>query len=309
MSADATTAEIAASLRRHARGEKLAPADLALIRGIIPDTGTVVRRVTSATYKLTLREYAERFIQLGMESQKDNERKLKHWIRHGRFGKHDEPRDPPDLPPFDTPDQLAAWWRRCMTYKPPDWMIAAEKDGAMKQTGHDPPEPESAPPKPDEKTAEAAAPNEEVTGYGDLEIEGEIANDFTVRILFGAAMDSKRRYEEARLAENWRQARIIRGELVDDVKALQRAQVDALKVLAAKGDYLRANETMQSLNALLAMQDTSFYNALEEAIRVASPQMEPDRRRNLALQFRDKVFEHFHRTDFAAAWTPQDHAA
>ena len=191
-----------------------------------------------------------------------------------------------------------------MTYKPPDWVIECEKKAAFEG---EPAENKSEHATKTETTPAPAAQAEQITGYGDLEISGEIANDFTVRILFGAAMDSKRRYEEARVIENWRQARLIREELIDDVKALQRAQVDALKVLAAKGDYLRSKETMQALNGLLAMQDTSFYNALEEVIRVANPQMEPEQRRDLALEYRDKIFEHFHKSDFAQAWTPQEH--
>jgi hypothetical protein len=298
------SSKVCSILRRFASGQKLTPEEHAEIAEIVPATAGVVRKVTAQNYKLTLREYARQFIKLGMPDKKDNERKLKNWIHSGRFDKHKEPRDPLDLPPFDQVDQLAAWWRRCMTYKPPDWVIECEKKAAFEG------EPAKNKSEPAGKTESAAAPAsqaEQITGYGDLEISGEIANDFTVRILFGAAMDSKRRYEEARQIENWRQARLIREELIDDVKALQRAQVDALKVLAAKGDYLRSKETMQSLNGLLAMQDTSFYNALEEVVRVANPQMEPEQRRDLALEYRDKVFEHFHKSDFAQAWTPQEH--
>lgn len=303
----------AALIRKFAAGHRLNAGELTEIADIIPSTAFVVRRVTSASYKLTLREYAEQFIKLGMEPQKDNERKLKSWTKHGRVDRHGEPRDPPDLPPFDAPDQLASWWRRCMVNRPPDWMVSAEKDAALTAgaPSSTPPPSAQSPPVAGDKAPPHGAPSDQITGYGDLDIqiEGEIANDFAVRLLYAAAKDNMRRYEEARARGDMRAARIIREELFGDVKALQRAQVDALKVLAARGDYLRSRETMQALNALLAMQDTSFYNALEEAIHKANPQMEPEQRRDLALEFRDKVFEHFHRTDFAEAWTPQEHAA
>lgn len=298
-----------AILRRFALGGKLSTEEHAEIAEIVPTTAGVVRKVTAENYRLKLREYAEQFIKLGMPDKKDNERKLKSWIQHGRLDRNKEPRDPPDLPPFDQVDQLAAWWRRCMTYKPPDWILEIEKKATFEGEQPERKDTPAAGQKAEGTSAPpgGSAPAEQLTGYGDLEISGEIANDFTVRILFGAAMDSKRRYEEARQSQNWRQARLIREELIDDVKALQRAQVDALKVLAAKGDYLRSKETMQALNGLLAMQDTSFYNALEEVIRVANPQMEPEQRRDLALEYRDKIFEHFHKSDFAQAWTPQEH--
>lgn len=295
-----------ALVRKYARGDRLNAEEIAEISEVIPTTAPTVKKITDDNYRFTFREYVEKFVELGMEPCVDGPRKLKNWVWHGRWLAKDQPRDPPDLPPFDQPEQLAAWWRRCMTYRPPEWMTRLEKDGALEPQQA---EPSAGTSQPAQQSSDGKAQSTEITGYGEIEIEGEIANDFTVRVLAGAAMDSRRRYEEARIAENWRQARLIREELIDDVKALQRAQVDALKVLAAKGDYLEAKKTMQSLNGLLAMQDTSFYNALEEVIRIASPQMDPDRRRTLALEYRDKVFEHFHRTEFAQAWTPIDHAA
>lgn len=310
LSEELLRARRAALLRKFALGHRLNSDEHAEIASIIPATHVVVKKVTRENYRLTLREYADQFIKLGMPDKKDNARKLKGWIWNGRYDKDKQPRSEPDFPPFDQPAELATWWRRCKTYEPPKWMRDLEKSSTLdKQAEQSSPKSaatESSSPTP---PSDAKPQGEVITTYGDLQIEGELANDFAVKILAGAAMDNLRRYNEARERGDWRGARMIREELIEDVKALQKAKLEAQKLLVVAGDYLRSKETGQSLNALLAMQDTSFYNALEDIVRVANPQMEPERRRDLALEYRDKVFEHFQRTAFSEAWTPINHAA
>ncbi|MBL9115528.1 MAG: hypothetical protein JNJ83_11030 [Verrucomicrobiaceae bacterium] len=309
LSEELLKARRAALLRKFALGHRLNSDEHAEIAPFIPSTHVVVKRVTSENYKLFLREYVAQFVAFGMPDKKDNVRKLKNWIWHGRFDKDKQPRAEPDFPPFDEPKELASWWRRTMTYKPPDWMTALEKSTALDKPAETPSASTAGAQAESPKATEAKQPADSVTTYGDLQIEGEVANDFAVRILAGAAMDNLRRYNDARERSDWRAARLIREELIDDVKSLQKAKLEAQKLLAQAGDYLHAKKTMQALNDLMAMQDTSFYNALEEAIRVANPQMDPSQRRDLALEYRDKVFEHFQRTEFSEVWTPQNHAA
>jgi hypothetical protein len=301
LSEELLKARRAALLRKFASGHRLNADEQAEIASVVPATQNVVKRVTSEAYKKTLREYVADFIGLGMKTSKDDARKLKNWIKHGRYDKDQKLRDEPDFPPFDSPDLLAEWWRRNMIYSPPDWMVQAEKGSLDKPKDPDQP---SAP-----SSAEAkVAPQADLSiSYGDLVVEGELGNDFTVKILAGAALDNYRRYEDARKREDWRNARIVRAELIEDVKALQKAKLEAQKLLAAAGDYLHAKKTMQALNELLAMQDTSFYNALDEVIRQVAPQVESEERREIALTYRDRIFEHFHRTDFAEAYTPMTH--
>ena len=306
LSEELLRARRAALLRKFASGHRLNADEQAEIASVIPATQNVVKRVTSEAYKKTLRDYVADFIGLGMKPSKDDARKLKNWIKHGRYDKEEKLRDEPDFPPFDSPELLAEWWRRKMVYSPPDWMVQAEKSSLDKPKA---PDQASAAPSSAAPPAEGkAAPQADLSiSYGDLVVEGELGNDFTVKILAGAALDNYRRYEDARKREDWRSARIIRAELIEDVKGLQRAKLEAQKLLAAAGDYLHAKKTMQALNELLAMQDTSFYNALDEVIRQVAPQIEPEERREIALKYRDRIFEHFHRTDFAEAYTPQEH--
>lgn len=277
-------------VRRWVAGERLAAAEIADVAAVLPQTGAFAKRMTVAAYGKKLAEYVAEFVAAGMPQTKDATRKLKGWIAHGRD------REEPDYPPFEHREQMASWWRRCMKYAPPDFMVAWEREdagSAKKEPGKSD--------KPEIDDVELA--------YGDLALDEEIASDFSVRILASAAKDSLRRYKEAIRDKDYKRARAIREELLDDVKALQKGQVDALKLLAAKGDYLRKADTMAALNGLLAMQDTSFYNALEDVIREAAPHLAADERRDLALKYRDRVFEHFHKSEFAEAWAPEPMAA
>lgn len=295
----------AALLRKQLKGHKLSIDEQAEL-GVIPSTQTVAKQATTQTYKLTLAEYVERLIAAGMEPSKDPARKLKYWIESGRYDKDGKQREQPDLPPFDEPDQLAAWWRRNMTYRPPEWMVKLEKEAA-----HEAPDTKAAAADAASASGSGATPppksDPQLGEYGEIMLDDDVAGDFTVKILASAVRDSLARYEEARRAGNWKLVRAIREELIEDGEKLQRAQVNALKVLAGKGDYLRRVETQQEINRLLGMMDISFFNALEEGLRQANPRLAREKRRDIALNLRDRCFEHFHASAFAEAWVPRFH--
>lgn len=69
------------------------------IRALLPPLPNLLGHLTRASYKKPLAEYARA---LGYKSDQT----LRRWIDDGRAC------DPPDLPPFDDPSQLAAWWGR-----------------------------------------------------------------------------------------------------------------------------------------------------------------------------------------------------
>jgi len=69
------------------------------IRALLPPLPNLLGHLTRASYQKPLAEYARA---LGYKSDQT----LRRWIDDGRAC------DPPDLPPFDDPSQLAAWWGR-----------------------------------------------------------------------------------------------------------------------------------------------------------------------------------------------------
>lgn len=297
--------EIAASIRKWFAGGEMTQEEWDLLRLVIPSTQTVAKQATSQAYKLTLSEYVDRLIAAGMEPSKDPARKLKYWIECGRYDKDEKQREQPDLPPFDEPDQLAAWWRRNMTYRPPEFMLRLEKDAALEPPAPQPGSDASSAPGAGQPPPQKIDP--QFGEYGELMLDDDVAGDFTVKLMASAVKDSLVRYEEARRAQNWKLARAIREDLMEDGEKLQRAQVNALKVLAGKGDYLRRVETQQEINRLLGMMDISFFNALEEGLRQANPRLAREKRRDIALNLRDRCFEHFHASAFAEAWVPRFH--
>lgn len=287
----------AALIRKYTQGHRLNAEEHAEIAGVIPATAAVVKRVTSATYKCTLKVYAEKLQAAGMPECKDPVRRLKYWIKMGREDEKGQLRDEPDLPPFDDLKEMAAWWRRVMTYKAPKFITDLEHDGLVEAA--------SKPEEPKNELSTSTRPEEStVPSYGEIKLDEEVGNDVGVRVAYGLAIDSLKRFEEARKSGNFKLARLIREELRSDLTALRHEQTAALKVLEGKGDYLRAKELMPEVNRLLAMLDTSFFNAMEEAIRRANPKLSQEERRDIALEMRDRCFEHLHQTRFAEAWTP-----
>ncbi len=288
----------AALIRKYTQGHRLNSDEQAEIAAMVPATAAAVKRVTTATYKKTLREYADELLKAGMPECKDKVRKLKYWVKMGRVDESGQLRDEPDMPPFDDLKEMASWWRRVMTYKPPDFILGLERDAAEKAT------PKQQASDPVAANSKTPVPEDIIPSYREIQLDEDVANDLGVRVAYGLAVDSLRRFEEARVGQNHRLARAIREELREDLSSLRQEQVAALKVLEGKGDYLRAKEIMQEVNRLLAMLDTSFFNSLEEAVRRANPKLSQEERRDLSLELRDRCFEHLHQTRFAEAWTP-----
>jgi hypothetical protein len=293
----------AALIRKRVLGGRLTQEEQDEIAHLLPDGRSIVRKQTSATYKLTIREYAEQLQAQGMAKSEDAPRKLKGWISKGRHDKEGNPRAEPDYPPFDQFDQLAAWWRRNMTYKVPDYLVRLEREAA-----HEPQSSEATGTPPSSENKGAPAP-EEFTAYGALEFNEDVAGDFGVRISRSFAHDSLKRFEAARKAGNLKLARQCREELREDIEDLRKQESAALKVMEGKGEYLRTRVLMTDANRLFAMMSISFYNALEMVIKKAAPLLPATERRDLALDQRDIVFEHLQTTKFAEAWSPAEDPA
>lgn len=295
----------AALIRKRVLGGRLGQDEQDEIAHLMPEQRSTVRRVTSQNYKLTLREYAEQLQALGMPKSADAARKLKGWIAKGRYDKDGTARASPDFPPFDQPDQLAAWWRRCMIYKVPDYLAKLEKEAVHDSTEATPPSSSS----PGELPPQNGPPVEEFSAYGALEFNDDVASDFGVKISRSFAQDSLKRFEAARKSGNLRLARQIREELREDIEDLRKQEAAALKVMEGKGEYLRTRVLMTDANRLFAMLSISFYNGLETVIKKAAPLLPQTERRDMALAQRDIVFEHLQTTRFAEAWSPPEAGA
>lgn len=84
--------------------------ELQELRALFPHAPNLVGYLTRNSYKKPLIEYARA---LGYKADAT----LKRWIDDGRAC------DPPDLPPFDQPDQLSVWWSRVKKRKVPSELL------------------------------------------------------------------------------------------------------------------------------------------------------------------------------------------
>lgn len=292
----------AALIRKWATGGKLNQEEQEEVGSVLPDGRGASRQVTSDRYKRKIRDYVGLLQAAGMPVTKDATRKLKAWIHAGRYDATGAPRDPPDLPPFDQFDQLAAWWRRCMKYGPPDYIEKMEREAAEEAPSNASPPPAETPPAAGDKKA---APKDDVIEYGEIEFNEEVSGDIGVKVARSFVLDGLRRFAQARKEQNFKLARLIRDDLRDDIEDLRKQEASALKLLEGKGEYLRARVLLTDANRLFAMMSISFYNALELIAKKANPLLPASERRDLALAQRDVVFEHLQQTSFAEAWQPE----
>lgn len=250
---------------------------------------------------VSLKDFAVKLQALGMEPSKDPARKLKDWIEAGRYDKEGNLRAAPEWPPFDHPEQLAAWWRSCMRYKAPQWMVNLEKNAAYETAEESPRTPAGA----DRGSGvPAAKSDDELIGYGDIVFSEDVGGDVGVMIAREFVRDNLRRFAEARRIGNMKLARQIRDELRDDIEDLRKQEAAALKTLEGKGEYLRARVMLTEANRVFSMLSTSFYNGMDALVRKVAPKLPAVERRELVLDQRDVVFEHIQNTNFASAWVP-----
>jgi len=119
-------------LRRWSTGGRLTKGELAEIADLVPDTSTVVKRVTRETYQRRLQDYEPIY------GQKPNDaRTIKRWVSLGR--------QKSDLPPLDDPASMPAWWTRHMKHQVPKRILDAASAAGPRSTPPAPAAPSSAP--------------------------------------------------------------------------------------------------------------------------------------------------------------------
>lgn len=279
-------ARAAALIRKYAMGGKLTKEDRRELGGFLPDDRPVIRRVSSEAYKHPYHHYAQ---QLGLKG-KDEPRKLKRWVAEGRK------KTPPDLPPFDQLDQLAAWWRRNKTWGVPAYIAAFESAAVHGESAGPPPpgdpKPDTHGEKPGEQQLPAMSVNLGADGSADMGLQ-------QVRALVDATF---KQLQLALLHNRPQQAAQLRREWKEYVNLQRQWEKDIVKIQEGRGEVLRTRQLAGETISIFGVFAQSFTNALLMLAEKLAPSKPAVERRAIVLPLRDSVFSHLKRTRFREQW-------
>lgn len=242
-------------------------------------------------------EFARR---LGV-SGKDPEKMLKRWIEKGREV------SPADLPPFQRPHELAAWWRRLrdagvMGKSPPPWMILLEQTGtASSSSASSPSSPSTSAP------SDSAAPT--------LPDNADLPPDFALPVLDDQATSGEKQLRE--FAEGWltemaaakKDRSTIRffkawNEYKALIKELRAWQKDRQRERLQSGEVLEADREREALGVIFGAMNQTFTRSLLLLVERFAPDLDPIARRQVVMPFRDKIFSALKATRFESALPP-----
>lgn len=248
------------------------------LQQLFPHAPNLVGHLTRATYKKPLIEYARA---LGYKADAT----LKRWLDDGRA------MDPPDLPPFDQPGQLAVWWSRVKKRKVPDELLAVAdpnagvasplSSGATAAPASSTPPPAAANSGDRDDSQRSPAPMHEGSGFS-ASLERARENErHAARSLFDARQ--KKELGAIRMAQDtWNKA----------FQELRRAEMDASAILIANGEMVRWPEVEADMFEKLQVVNQSIRSLM---IRVATKvTVPPELLRALTRVFNeelDRVFE------------------
>lgn len=239
-------------------------------------------------------EFARR---LGV-SGKDPEKMLKRWIEKGREV------SPVDLPPFQRPHELAAWWRRLrdagvMGKSPPPWMNLLEQTGPAAAAS-----PPSSSPSPDAAPGESVPPN--------LPAPADLPPDFILPVLDDQASSGEKQLRE--FAEGWlaemasakkaqNTGRFFKAwnEYKALIKELRAWQKDRQRERLQSGEVLEADREREALGLIFGAMNKTFTSSLLLLIERFAPGLDVTERRQIVLPFRDKIFASLKATRFESA--------
>lgn len=230
---------------------------------------------------------------------KDSEKLMKRWVAKGRDMK------PADLPPFQRPRELAAWWRRLqaagvMGKKPPEWMILLEQINDQ---------------------APAAAPN--AAGGGE---EAPAANtidmppDFELPSLDAGASGAEvqlydfakgwvSEMEKAKKARDSGRFFKAWNEYTKLIKELRAWQKDRERERLRTGEVLEVNKEREALAIIFGSINKTFTGVLLAMCERLAPHMTVMERRDYVMPLRDKIFAALKSTRFESALTDEQIAA
>ena len=238
-------------------------------------------------------EFARR---LGVSGE-DPEKMLKRWIEKGRKV------SPVDLPPFQRPHELAAWWRRLrdagvMGKSPPPWMLLLEQTGPAADIS-----PPSSSSSPDAARGESP-PN--------LPSTADLPPDFALPVLDDQASSGEKQLRE--FAEGWlaemasakKAQNTVRffkawNEYKALIKELRAWQKDRQRERLQSGEVLEADREREALGVIFGAMNQTFTRSLLLLVERFAPDLDPIARRQVVMPFRDKIFSALKSTRFESA--------
>ncbi len=249
----------------------------------------------------TIEEFAGRFGMTGIDPAKT----LKRWIEKGRGVV------PPDLPPFQRPHELAAWWRRMqaagvMGKKVPDWMVLLEQSGPASDAAapaavstlseaSGAPAAQTAP-----QAAAATVPAGDRTPEFALPVLDDDATGGERQLLafaqawldeMGAAQKAR---DTKRFFRAWNEYKALNKELRAWQKDRQREKV-------ANGELLEAEREKEALGIIFASMGKTFLSALDTLGSKWRPDLDAVTRRAQVMPFKDQIFSALKGTRFQQA--------
>jgi len=287
---DLQEARLAALARLYALGKNLSKSQQAELSSLIPVGRAIVKRLTTETYKFKLAHYVKQF---GIDG-KDPRKKLKRWLEAGRK------QSPPDLPPFDAPEKMAEWWRRCMEIRVPEFMLKLEAGEAQPQEPGQPASPPSADPaKPGEPTEIPGIPMMFDTGT-------EMTADLGIIQIRSLVIALFKRMQEHFEAGRATEAQSVMRQWERAVENLRKWEKDLTKIQEGKGEVLRARVINTELGRVFGVMGQSFFNAIQALMDKYAADLPAADRRKFALEYKDKCFQHLKSSRFATIYHPEE---
>lgn len=292
-------ARSAALLRRFALGQNLSKDQKSELSSVLPVTKPAAKRITSETYRYRLSHYVS---VLGIEG-KDPRKKLKRWIAAGRE------KTPPDLPPFDEPQHMADWWRRCMEIRVPLNLLRLEQQDTDHDVGASgasaAPSSPGAPPPPSSKAA-APADGEAIGIPMMLNVGAEMSSDLGLQQVRALVVATFEQLSEALAVGHLSRANNLRREWQTLVGTLRAWEKDIVQIQEGKGEVMRTRIINTELVRIFNVMRQSFTNTMLHLCEQLAPDMPPQERREMVLKERDKCFTHLKGTRFAQTYQPDD---
>ncbi|WP_157210984.1 hypothetical protein [Verrucomicrobium spinosum] len=279
------------------------PGELALMAGEVGEVlpfSPPAAQVEGAGDESRAREKAVRYgrpLKEFEETYGSTVRSFKNWIAAGRE------KVPADLPPLDSPGEMAAWWRRVMTHKVPDKVLRHEVEELERVRAAAVPvvavaavqAPEGAP-------AAAAVPAEQELPAMRLGMGSDVTADEWLKQLRDMADATYKQMQLALERQVMKQYRELRREWLATLKDLRAWEKDIVQIQEKRGEVLRAKEVRSELAGVISAMGQSFFNGMMSLVRELAPEVPADERRQKVLAHRDKIFAHLRATRFADVW-------
>lgn len=232
---------------------------------------------------------------------KDSEKLMKRWVAKGRK------MDPVDLPPFQRPRELAAWWRRLqaagvMGKRPPEWMTLLEQIDTPAQSASVP--------------GVAAFGASQQTAPPNANAGMALPPDFQLPISDGHEDSVEKQVRE--FAQGWLTEMAKAQRAMDNprfIKAYNAYLVLLEKLRALKkdrdrerlrtGEVLEVTKEREALSVIFGSINKTFTGVLTTLCERLAPHMSAMERRAFVMPLRDKIFAALKGTRFETALTDE----